>query len=227
MAFTAPATVVSGSVITSAYGNQQIRDNIAYLKAVQDGTLPGQIPAAALTNPLLMPEVAGGGYRYGARAVFTSNNGITQVNNNCRWTGTGYYVDDLSRPAWLMEIGIDQLGSTDEFAVYRSPAGTNPCVFGLLFRVDGTGKLTGAGFYDSGEFALASGASTTLIHGLGAKPRILGGYLSAVAGEVAGTAPTQLLDASTTVSVTGVSSTQITVYNGAAGTRYGRVTAML
>lgn len=48
MAYSAPLTVVAGSVLTAAYGNSQIRDNTAYLKGVVDGTGTDRIPSKAL-----------------------------------------------------------------------------------------------------------------------------------------------------------------------------------
>lgn len=43
MAWTTPATVVTGDIITAAYGNTYVRDNTAYLKGLLDGTGSGTV----------------------------------------------------------------------------------------------------------------------------------------------------------------------------------------
>lgn len=100
---------------------------------------------------------------------------------------------------------------------------------GLKMQLDSAGKLTGAGFYDSGELSLAASASSSPSHGLGAKPRFVWGYLSTVSGEVAGTAATAILTGTgtATIFISTVSSTTIVVQNTAGATRYARVLAML
>lgn len=42
--------------------------------------------------------------------------------------------------------------------------------------IDGNGKLTGAGFYDSGDVTVTGGSGVTLSHGLGGRPRSVTGY---------------------------------------------------
>ena len=80
MPFTAPVTVVSGSVITSAYGNQQIRDNIAYLKAVVDGTGADKIPNIAFTPNTISGDKIGDGTLTDAKLVNVNGSRLTDAS---------------------------------------------------------------------------------------------------------------------------------------------------
>lgn len=92
-----------------------------------------------------------------------------------------------------------------------------------------TGKLTGAGFYSSGEVSVTNANSTTVSHGLPARPRSVLGFASTSTGsEDAKTIPFGGgWNTNDTIRVTSVTSTQITVRNDDGGTRFLHIYARL
>jgi hypothetical protein len=88
--------------------------------------------------------------------------------------------------------------------------------------IDGaTGKLTGAGFYDSGEVAVTNGSAITVSHGLSARPRFVKIYKATASG----TADSKTIPDSPAIAT--VSNTQIITSNNADGaTRYCNLYAM-
>lgn len=104
----------------------------------------------------------------------------------------------------------------------------------LKLRVDANGKLTGAGFFDSGEFSRApGGAASKINHGLAARPRLVIGIQSTVSGVVGNDASASVISGITEYSTAAIyildwNNTQITYNNGSASTTwYGRFFAML
>jgi hypothetical protein len=98
-------------------------------------------------------------------------------------------------------------------------------------RLDGNGKLTGAGFYSSGEQAITAGNTITVNHGLAARPRFVGGFFINSSGvENAKTSPILVsYDNGWTnaVIITSVTSTQISIKNALGVTEYAHVYAQL
>jgi hypothetical protein len=94
--------------------------------------------------------------------------------------------------------------------------------------LDANGKLTGAGFYDSGEVALATGASTNLSHGLTARPRVVIGWFNTASGVPdSKTGPVPLAVSTTVPYISAATGTVVSVTNPTAGTRYVQIYAIL
>lgn len=141
MAWTTPATVVTGDIITAAYGNTYVRDNTAYLKGLLDGT---------------------GG------AVTVTVPSQLNIANDANF--------NLIKAGSIVQITFDSGG---DGLVYDRTANTYNFYIGnaVKLTLDANSKLTGAGFYDSGVFAVTAGATVTLTHGFGAaQPRFVWGY---------------------------------------------------
>lgn len=89
-----------------------------------------------------------------------------------------------------------------------------------------TGKLTGAGFYDSGEVTVTSGSSQGFTHGLGAQPRFLAVYFGS-AGSTTNIATPAFISVGATVRYSANDSTTISVTNNHGSSWVVRVYAML
>lgn len=218
MAWSTPITYVSGAVATAAGMNTYVKDDLIALKAFQDAT------------PFTVPLANSGGYKYGSATLLFERNGATYVGNNVIHNGTNFFVlDSTGHAMWMEEIG--DTGGIDHWRVYRSPAGSNPGAFVSMLDLDASGKLTGKGFYDSGEVSIASGLIATVSHGLAARPR----FVACFAHTATGTADSKTrpatpqgegtLPANAVIST--VTSTQIQVTNGTASTRFINIYAML
>lgn len=80
-----------------------------------------------------------------------------------------------TNPRLLFDSGPDEIAYDRTNNLYAiKVAGAN------ALTIDSTGKLTGAGFYDSGAVSIAAGVSTDFSHGLGARPRFVRGWFSTV-----------------------------------------------
>lgn len=93
-------------------------------------------------------------------------------------------------------------------------------------RLASTGKLTGAGFYDSGEVTVTSGSTQGFTHGLGAQPRFLAVYFGS-AGSTTNVATPAFLSVGATVRYGANDSTTISVTNNHGSSWVVRVYAML
>lgn len=184
MAWTAPITYVSGAVATAAGMNTYVKDDLAYLKTVVDGTTP----ATAL-------EIADANFKiYNNAGVFM----LIQFD-----TGTDDFYYDRTNNLFYWRIG-----------------GVNK------LSLDGTGKLTGAGFYSSGETSITNGNSATLAHGLGARPRFVAGFhLGTTGTEDAKVVPVVLGSTASVVGTLNVDATNIIVANNFGATRFVHIYA--
>lgn len=102
---------------------------------------------------------------------------------------------------------------------------------GIVLSFPASGKLTGTGFYSSGEFSVANNVSANVSHGLPARPRFVFGFYNTASGtENAKSIPIWPSGTLLTnnVRISAVTSTQISVSNDATGaTIYAWVYAIL
>jgi len=214
MPWSAPATVVTGDIITAAWGNTYVRDNTAYLMGLLDGTGSG---------PIIVPG-----------AVRTGNRG-TAWGRSATQTVLAHNTADVGNrlntgsPGALIQINED--GSVQ---FYAFPAGANPiATFNLLLQMDAAGKLTGVGYYSSGEVSIANATTSTLSHGLSGRPRLVAGYYNSASTSEDGKAfPIMVGESGMATTFSGlvikrVSNTQIDVENRAGATRYAHIYAIL
>jgi hypothetical protein len=81
---------------------------------------------------------------------------------------------------------------------------------------------------DSGEVALATGASTNLSHGLTARPRVVIGWFNTASGVPdSKTGPVPLAVSTTVPYISAATGTVVSVTNPTAGTRYVQIYAIL
>lgn len=188
MAWTAPATAVTGDIIPASFWNTYGRDNLAYLKGLLDGTgsdsviLPGQL----------------------------------------RVNGDSNFVVYKNAPYTIVQFdsGDDVLyDRTNNLYLFR--------VGGVVkWQLDGNGKQTGAGFYDSGEVSVSAGSTQGFSHGLGARPRFIAVYFG-TAGSMNNIATPAFISVGATVRFSAVDTTTISVVNNHGSTWTVRVFAML
>lgn len=206
MPYTTIPTVVTGDIIPASYGNL-LKGDLDYHQAFLDGTGSGTIVTLNGCELRVGKSVPGGdpGVIADTLSIFTNKSNADHE--------IVFFNDTTSPSAGALE-----------FAFWQRAYSTTAMTLGIT----NDGKLTGKGFYDSGELSMAASATTSPAHGLGAKPRFVFGYWSATTGEVAGTAATGSIGLpGATVSLTSVSSTTIVVQNTAGATRYARVLALL
>jgi hypothetical protein len=96
---------------------------------------------------------------------------------------------------------------------------------GLALTLDSGGKLSGAGFYDSGEVSVSAGSTQGFAHGLGAQPRFLAVYFG-TAGSTTNIATPAFLSVGATVRYSANSNTTISVTNNHGSAWTVRVFAM-
>lgn len=193
MPWSVPATVVTGDIITAAWGNTYVRDNPAYLMSLLNGTggaitvtVPDRLQVSNDGNFALY-KLAGGPI-----FVFDSNDYIYFDRASNYWQ---FVIDGLQK-----------------------------------YLLDSNGKITGAGFYDSGNVTITAGASQTFTHGLGAQPRFVGGVHDngAGAGSVIYTLhPSLYAPGTASVRWDQVNASSLLVNNNTAASRIVRVWAML
>lgn len=131
-------------------------------------------------------------------------------------------------------------GEVNLYNTYNTPSGTafdfwayNGTTWLQLLILSLAGKLTGKGFYDSGEVTLANGGIVTLTHGLGARPRYYAGVYNTVAGTTGDASTTAMTPvsihpiAATALRVNWINNASINLVNDGASTAYFRVFAML
>lgn len=206
MAWTAIPTAVTGSVVTAAYGNI-IKGDLDYHQAFLDGTGTGTIVTLTGCEVRMGKSVPSGdpGAIADTLSVFTNkSNGDHEVV---------FFNDNTSPTPGALE-----------FAFWQRAYSTTAMTLGIT----NDGKLTGKGFYSSGEFSVASAGVGTVSHGLSARPRFVWGFHASATG-TEDSKQTPLVGAGIASSVTlgTVSSTQISVSNGMGATRYVHVYAIL
>lgn len=189
----------TGTVLTSTEWNRDVLQQGNYTQELVAGTNADKIPASALTNPLTpIPEL---------RSAGTAGTDALRFYEVTR----ALYID----------IGVN--GGTQQDLIVRTATGVE------LLRVAGpTGKLTGLGFFDSGEFTLTAGASTTVVPSFPATqvgPRFVHGLFGIASAN--NTSPiSHTTTATTTVRFTFIQSNAITVNNGTGSTQFCRVWAI-
>jgi hypothetical protein len=233
MSYAVVPTAVTGDIIPASYGNI-LRDNDAAFKAVLDGS--AQAFGSAFyptTDANLNLQMSGGN----PLLVVDTNDYLrfTRSTNLLEWLiasavkfsvasdGTVTVAGDAnfnlqvfgSEPYIILDSGdyLRYLRSTNTLGFYVGSAQKLAC--------DANGKLTGAGFYDSGEVAVTNGSAITVSHGLSARPRFVKIYKATASG----TADSKTIPDSPAIAT--VSNTQIITSNNADGaTRYCNLYAM-
>ena len=198
MAWTAPATAVTGDIVPASFWNTYGRDNLSYLKGLLDGTggaitvtVPDRLQVAndanfslykAGSSPLLLFDTNDYCiYDRGTntlsfvvggatRALFDSAGKITSV-------GPMNPANDATFSLYMLGGGPIVLFDTNDYLYYDRASNYWQFVIGGLQKlvIDANGKFTGVAFYDSGAVTVASGATVTMSHGLPAQPRFFTG----------------------------------------------------
>lgn len=175
MAYTAVITVVTGDIIPASYGNTYLRDNMAYLKSLLDGT--GGAVTVTVPNALRITNDSFFGLRNpGGGPLFEVDSG-------------DYFYFDRATNTFQWVVGSVQ-----------------------KFLLDSNGKLTGAGFYSSGEVAVATGGSVAVNHGLGARPRFVQVWGSTASGAENSKTTPYSVGSATSTQLTFAQNTGVTLY---------------
>lgn len=211
MAWNSPRTWVANvTAITAAALNTDLRDNLLYLFGFTDGSTGGTITRPSGNDDQALRWLLGGS-RY-ARVQAAAGTAIFLAANGY-YDGTNWNRDDTSQP--IMRVGIDQTAGI--FAIGRAAAGSNPATIIELLDVDSGGKLTGAGFYDSGPVSVANGVTQSFAHGFGVRPRFVFGLF----GNPTVAVPVAIyVVAAATCRLTQVDITNITVNNAVGSTTF-------
>jgi hypothetical protein len=133
-------------------------------------------------------------------------------------TDTGYHLDLVSGDPRI-------IFDTNDYEWYLRSTNVWTIVIGgnSVITLDANGKITGKGFYDSGEVAVTNGSAITVSHGLSARPR----FYSIFKATATGSADSKTI-VGTNPALTTVSSTQlITTNNSDGATRYCNLYAEL
>lgn len=101
----------------------------------------------------------------------------------------------------------------------------------IMWQMDGNGKQTSKGIFDSGEVGIVTATTTLIAHGLGAIPRFVGGGWSSTSA-TAKTNPLltqyqQVAGARSELQIVYVDATNVQVHNWDTVTRYVQVFAFL
>lgn len=127
-------------------------------------------------------------------------------------------------PIWVMDA--------NDWLQWQRASNALRLVIGAVekFAIDGNGKLTGAGFFDSGEVSIAATGYLSVPHGLPARPR----FVSAWGGLSSGTANSKTLPfghstqiPANELTINDVDATRVYLYNGYGATRYANVYCIL
>lgn len=248
MAWAAPPTIVSGTVITSGWANAYVRDNTNYLHDRLDNGQVGSGATLLPVNDSAFTLDSGGGNPFvqfdtGDQLLFTRADNYFHfrfggVDKAIVGAAGDFAASSLAIDAncKLYSPGagtIDLLWDSNDYLRYDRATNVWLFVVGgsaIPLAIDGaTGKLTGTGFYRSAEVGIANGATANFTHGLGARPSWVGGFYAAVSGtEDSLTSPINVGAGSTGVAITtgGVTSTIVTVSNNSGAGIAARVYAI-
>lgn len=145
-----------GSVLGAAEWNVNCLQMARYTQEVLAGTNATKIPGSAMTNPFALPGTASFG----------------DINFNMQMSaGDAFLVWD----------------STDYFTYSRSGNKLNLVIGGVgALTINGNGRLTGAGTYDSGQVSIANGVTQNFATSFpaGDGPAFAWGLYGASAGNV-------------------------------------------
>jgi hypothetical protein len=133
-------------------------------------------------------------------------------------TDAQFYAQSFANgPGFNFDSGSDLLYFHRSLNTYRFLIANQFCL-----DLDGNGKLTGKGFYDSGELAITSGSAATVSHGLANRPRVVTGFYNTATGNAdSKTTPLANGFSSTVGGIATASATQlITGTNGTGSTKY-------
>jgi hypothetical protein len=222
MAWTAPVSYVAGTVATAANMNTYVKDDLTYLNGLLDGTGSGDV---TMPGNLILPNGSTNGLRIGNRSrVKTIGNGLYFANNaTSPDNGTTWNRDDTGKDAFLFVLGPQDAATGQNVTIYRAPSGSNPITWATILDLDDNGKLTGAGIYRPAEVSIAAAGTATFTHGLGALPLLVTGLY----GASSGAEQNPLVKNGSEVYVNTVTSTQFTVTNQSAGTKWVLALALL
>lgn len=210
MSWSTPATAVTGDVIPASFWNTNGRDNLNYLKGLLSGSATDPVTLAALLT-LNAGVVAAGGVGLASGANF----GNTPPPASDSRVYIGWNITNGGRDGAIV------VNDTGPLLIYSKPGG----VLTAILSIGTDGKLTGKGFYDSGEFVVTTNSSVTLNHGLGGQPRRLLGYHGG--GTPTNTMRMNALGISGEVGISSATVTQIVVVNNTALSTNARVFAQL
>lgn len=161
-----------GNTLGAAEWNTNVLQQGNWTQEVVAGTNADKIASAALAVPVTTPQGNTSGFTPGTYSrLFEVSNGQLALAWNATYNGATWNRINTSLPAYLQ-----QFGDLVNMEFYQAAAGANPITWTIVQTIATTGKLTGAGFYDSANFTIAGGATGTLTHGLGAKARFVIGY---------------------------------------------------
>lgn len=154
--------------------------------------------------------------------------GVTVPNKLTFYNDAQFYADATAYPGTNPRLNFD---TNDYFYYYRSGDQFAWVIATInALTIDGNGKLTGAGFFDSGEVSISATSYLTVNHGLPARPRFVAAWGSTGSGGADGkTLPfgmnTQI--PANELTINDVNSTRVYLYNGYGATRYANVYCML
>lgn len=128
-----PSTTINLGAPTSAIGNGKRIENL-YGSAFEFlSTAVGKVSG---TRPTLGFFDLSGSRLGRLEQALPSAIALTQ---NLLFDGTNWQLDDTGKTGWLMQI--DDSGTTDEFAIARATAGSNPRTPTVTFKVSASGQL--------------------------------------------------------------------------------------
>jgi hypothetical protein len=138
-------------------------------------------------------------------------------------TDTGYHLD-------LVSGDPQAIWDTSDYMWYLRSTNVWTIVIGgnSVITIDANGKITGKGFYSSGEVAITTGSNANFAHGLGARPRVVSGFSSATSGTEDSKTNAMVPDEAPHAACVGIRTADLTnlnVLNNIATTRYCHVYA--
>jgi hypothetical protein len=194
VAWTNPFTAITGNIITAADWNTSGRDDLNYLKGLLDGTVTTTL---AVSETQVLESLYA---TTSTKARLFQVQGVWHLSINASLSAGVWSRDNVSEVAWLYRLGGLTSGGTDSLTVLRAAPAANPITWANHLILDNAGKLTGAGFYSSGVFALAAGASAGLANpfgGTGTPRFVFGKYAAGTQTEANTTIPVGVGPAST------------------------------
>lgn len=250
-AWTAPRTWVVAEKLFASLLNTHVRDNLLYVKEVLAGTHTDKIPNAAFTDgtidggkliaaSVLDAQLASGidGAKLTAATVTPAKlSSFLLVGAEFR-TGVSVPSGDPGAVADTLSIFTNKSNADHEVVFFNN--NTSPTAGALEFAfwqrayattamtlgINNDGKLTGKGFYDSGQFSMAGGAGSNVTLNpsfpVGVEgPRFVWGLYGAT--NVTVNAP---IGIGGNLSLSGVTSGTITVTKAGAAAAFGHVWAI-